>query len=314
MEGEFIKFGKNLVSKEELLSSGHRACQGCGLAINIRLALKVLGKDTICFTPASCWSGVGSAYPDAAWEVPWMQTLFENVSPVAGGVEAAHRILEEKGKRAVRKVNCVCFAGDGATADIGLGSLSGTLERGHNIIYVCLDNEAYMNTGIQRSSSTPHGASTTTTPVGSVIQGQQTYKKDVPAIVADHNIPYVATACVSYPFDYMAKIRKAAEVDGPAYIHVYSVCPTGWRSAPDLSVEIGKLAVETGVFPLWELENGTYKLNVNPAKLKPVADYVKPQGRFRHLTASDIEEMQKLVDKNWAALKVKVEASQAKAQ
>jgi len=309
MEKEFVKFGKNQVTKEELLSSGHRACQGCGLAINVRLALKVLGKETICCTPASCWSGVGSAYPDAAWEVTWMQTLFENVSPVAGGIDAAHRILEEKGKRTPQKVNIVCFAGDGATADIGLGSLSGTLERGHDIVYICMDNEAYMNTGIQRSSATPHGASTSTTPVGSVIQGQQTYKKDVPAIVADHNIPYVATACASYPFDYMAKVKKAAEAKGPAYIHVYSVCPTGWRSAPNLSVEIGKLAVETGVFPLWELEGGAYKLNVNPAKLKPVSELFKPQGRFRHLTPADIEEAQALVDSNWAALQRKVAAS-----
>jgi len=311
MEGEFVKFGKNLVTKEELLSSGHRACQGCGLAINIRLALKVLGKDTICCTPASCWSGVGSAYPDAAWEVPWMQTLFENVSPVAGGIDAAFRILEEKGKRAPRKTNVVCFAGDGATADIGLGSLSGTLERGHKIIYICMDNEAYMNTGIQRSSATPHGASTTTTPVGSVIAGQQTYKKNVPAIVADHDIPYVATASVSYPFDYMAKVKKAMEADGPSYIHVYSVCPTGWRSAPDMTVEIGKLAVETGLFPLWELQNGEYTLNVNPAKLKPIAELFKTQGRFRHMKPDDIADMQARIDKAWAALKIKVEASKA---
>jgi len=311
MEGEFVKFGKNLVTKEELLSSGHRAGQGCGLAINSRLALKVLGKDTICCTPASCWSGVGSAYPDAAWEVPWMQTLFENVSPVAGGIDAAFKILEEKGKRAPRKTNVVCFAGDGATADIGLGSLSGTLERGHKIIYICMDNEAYMNTGIQRSSATPHGASTTTTPVGSVIAGQQTYKKNVPAIVADHDIPYVATASVSYPFDYMAKVKKAMEADGPSYIHVYSVCPTGWRSAPDMTVEIGKLAVETGLFPLWELQNGEYTLNVNPAKLKPIAELFKTQGRFRHMKPDDIADMQARIDKAWAALKVKVEASKA---
>lgn len=310
MEGEFIKFGKNQITTEELLSSGHRACQGCGLAINIRLALKVLGRDTMCLTPASCWSGVGSAYPDAAWEVPWMQTLFENVSPVAGGIVEAHRIMEAKGKREPRRVNIVCFAGDGATADIGLGSLSGSLERGHDIVYICTDNEAYMNTGIQRSSSTPHGAATTTTPVGSVFAGQQTQKKDVPAIIADHNIPYVATACVSYPFDYMAKVKKAAETKGPAYIHVYSVCPTGWRSAPELTVEIGKLAVETGVFPLWELEGGVYKLNVNPAKLKPVSELLKPQGRFRHLTPADIEEIQANVDANWAAFKRKVAASQ----
>ena len=313
MATDSIKFGKNMVSREELLSSGHRACQGCGLAINIRLALKVLGKDTICMTPASCWSGVGSMYPDAAWEIPWMQTLFENVSPVAGGINAAHKILEEKGKRPHRKINSLCFAGDGATADIGLGSLSGTLERGHDIIYICMDNEAYMNTGIQRSSATPHGASTTTTPVGRVQSGQQTQKKDVPAIITDHHIPYVATACASYPFDYMEKVRKAAEVDGPAYIHVFSVCPTGWHIAPERTIDVGKLAVETGIFPLYEVENDVYKLNVKPAKLKPVEEYVKMQGRFRHLKPDEIAEMQENVTRNWGALLKRIEASQVPA-
>ncbi len=313
MEGEFIKFGKNLVSKEELLSSGHRACQGCGLAITIRLALKALGKDTICITPASCWSGVGSVYPDVAWEVPWMQSLFENASAVASGISAAHEILQEKGKMAPRKINTVVFAGDGATADIGMAALSGTLERGHDMVYICMDNEAYMNTGIQRSSATPYGAATSTTPVGSVQSGQQTQKKDVPAIVAAHNVPYVATACVSYPFDFMNKVKKAADTKGPSYIHVYSVCPTGWRVAADFTVDLGKLAVETGVFPLYEVENGVYKLNVNPAKLKPVEEYLKPQGRFRHLKPEDIEGIQKAVEKNWNVLKAKIEASKAMA-
>jgi pyruvate ferredoxin oxidoreductase beta subunit len=313
MASEYIKFGKNMVSVEELLSSGHRACQGCGLAINIRLALKVLGKDTICMTPASCWSGVGSAYPDSAWEVPWMQTLFENVAAVAGGVNAAHKILEEKGKREHRKINSVCFAGDGATADIGLGCLSGALERGHDIVYICMDNEAYMNTGIQRSSATPHGAATTTTPVGKVISGQQTQKKNVPFIIADHDIPYVATACASYPFDYMEKVKKAAEVDGPAYIHVFSVCPTGWRVPPEMTVDLGKLAVETGVFPLYEVVNGVYKLNIKPAKLKPVEEYLKVQGRFRHMRPDEIAEMQKNIDHHWTLLQRRVEASQVPA-
>ena len=311
MEGEFIKFGKNLVSKEEYLSPGHRACQGCGLSINIRLALKTLGKDTICITPASCWSGVGSIYPDGAWEVPWMQSLFENASAVASGISAAHEILEEKGKREPRKINIVVFAGDGATADIGMAALSGTLERGHDLVYICMDNEAYMNTGIQRSSSTPHGAATTTTPVGRVQSGQQTQKKDVPGIVAAHNIPYLATACASYPFDYMNKVKKAAETKGPSYIHVYSVCPTGWRVAADFTIDLGKLAVETGVFPLYEVVNGVYTMSVKPAKLKPVEEYVKPQGRMRHLKPEDIQEMQATVDKNYKALLAKVEATKA---
>lgn len=311
MEGEFIKFGKNLVSKEEYLSPGHRACQGCGLSINIRLALKTLGKDTICITPASCWSGVGSIYPDGAWKVPWMQSLFENASAVASGISAAHEILEEKGKREPRKINTVVFAGDGATADIGMAALSGTLERGHDLVYICMDNEAYMNTGIQRSSATPRGAATSTTPVGKVTSGQQTQKKDVPGIVAAHNIPYLATACASYPFDFMNKVKKAAETKGPSYIHVYSVCPTGWRVAADFTVDLGKLAVETGVFPLYEVVNGVYTMSVNPAKLKPVEEYVKPQGRMRHLTPEDIQEMQATVDRNYKALKAKVEATKA---
>ncbi|MBN1857464.1 MAG: pyruvate synthase subunit beta [Dehalococcoidia bacterium] len=309
MEGESIKFGKNLVTKEEFLSPGHRACQGCGLAINIRLALKVLGKDTICVTPASCWSGVGSSYPDSAWEVPWMQSLFENAAPVAGGIATAHKILQAKGKMAPRKVNVCVFAGDGGTADIGLGAVSGAMERGENIVYICSDNEAYMNTGIQRSSSTPYGAATTTTPVGTVRSGQQTEKKNVPFIIADHNIPYVATACASYPFDFMMKIKKAAEVDGPAYIHVFSVCPTGWRVPTDFTVDLGKLAVETNVFPLYEVENGVYKMNMTPAKPKPVSDYLKPQGRFRHLKPEEIEHIQATIDWNWKALQARVEAT-----
>jgi len=311
MEVEYIKFGKNQVIKEELLAPGHRACQGCGLGINIRLALKVLGKDTMVLTPASCWSGVGSSYGESTWEVPWMQTLFENVAPVASGIVEAQAKLMEKGKTASRKMNVLCVAGDGATADIGLGSLSGALERGHNFIYMCNDNEAYMNTGIQRSSATPHGAATSTTPVGKVQSGQQTWKKDVPAIVVDHNIPYVATACASYPFDFMTKIRKAAEVDGPAYIHVYSVCPTGWRVPPNFTVDLGKLAVETRLFPMYEVENGVYKLNVNPAKPKSVEEYIKPQGRFRHLKPEDIAEIQANVDANWKKLMARIEASKA---
>jgi len=314
MEAEFIKFGKNQVTTEELLAPGHRACQGCGLGINIRLALKVLGKDTMVLTPASCWSGVGSSYQESTWEVPWMQTLFENVSPVAGGIVAAQEKLMEKGKTASRKMNVLCVAGDGGTADIGLGSLSGALERGHNFIYMCNDNEAYMNTGIQRSSSTPHGAATTTTPVGKVQSGQQTWKKDVPAIVADHNIPYMATACASYPFDFMAKIKKAAEVEGPAYIHVFSVCPTGWRVPPNMTIDIGKLAVETRFFPIYEVVNGVYTLNVNPAKPKPMEEYIKPQGRFRHLKPDDIAEIQANVDRNWKVLMARIEASKAAAE
>jgi len=311
MEGEFIKFGKNLVAKDEFLSSGHRACQGCGLAVTIRLSLKVLGKDTIIGTPAGCWSGVGSMYPDTAWRVPWMQTLFENSAAVMSGVESGFRILMEKGRIPEREIHSVAIAGDGATNDIGVAALSGALERGHNFLYICLDNEAYMNTGNQRSSATPHGASTSTTPVGKVTAGQTTQKKNMVEIVAAHDIPYVASACPSYPFDLMNKVKKGAEVKGPAYIHVLAPCPTGWRLAPELTIEIGRLAVETGVFPLYEVEYGRYKLNVDRPKLKPVEEYLKLQGRFRHLSEQEIEKIQKRVNEQYAKLKAKVTASAA---
>jgi len=311
MEGAFIKFGKNLIAKDEFLSSGHRACQGCGLAVTIRLSLKMLGKDTIVGTPAGCWSGVGSMYPDTAWRIPWMQTLFENSAAVMSGVESGLRILMEKGRIPEREIHSVAIAGDGATNDIGVAALSGALERGHNFLYICLDNEAYMNTGNQRSSATPHGASTSTTPVGKVTAGQTTQKKNMVEIVAAHDVPYVASACPSYPFDLMNKVKKGAEVKGPAYIHVLAPCPTGWRLAPELTIEIGRLAVETGVFPLYEVENGRYKLNVDRPKLRPVEEYLKPQGRFRHLSEQEIEKIQERVNEQYAKLKAKATASAA---
>ncbi len=311
MEGEFIKFGKNLVAKEELLSSGHRACMGCGSALTIKLALKVLGKDTVVSTPAGCWSVVGSMFPHTAWQIPWMQTLFENAAATISGVESGFGILMRKGRMPERKINFVVIAGDGATSDIGVSALSGALERGHDFLYICLDNEAYMNTGIQRSSATPHGASTTTTPVGKVSAGQVTWKKNMAAIVAAHDIPYVATACPSYPFDLMSKVRKGADIKGPAYIHVLSPCPTGWRLAPDLAIAIGRLAVETGIFPLYEVEDGHYKLSVDRPELKPVEEYLKLQGRFRHLSPEEIEEIQERVNEEYAKLKAKVAASAA---
>ena len=308
MEGEFIKFGKNLVSKDELLSPGHRACKGCGSGLAIRLSLKALGKDTIVGIPAGCWAGVGSMYPDTAWRIPWMQTLFENVAAEISGIESGFRILMDKGRMPEKKINCVAIAGDGATNDIGVAALSGVLERGHDILYICLDNEAYMNTGIQRSSATPYGASTSTTPAGKVSIGQTTWKKNMIEIVAAHDIPYVASACPSYPFDLMNKVKKGAEIKGPAYIHVLAPCPTGWRFPIDLTIEIGRLAVETGAFPLYEVENGRYKLNIDRPNLKPVEEYLKSQGRFRHLSDTDMEKIQKRVNEEYSKLKAKVVA------
>ncbi len=195
------------------------------------------------------------------------------------------------------------MGGDGATADIGLQALSGALERGHNFIYICFDNEAYMNTGIQRSSATPYGASTTTSPAGKKSIGQTTWKKSLPAIALAHYIPYVATASPSYPFDLINKIERAKKIEGPSYIHVLSVCPTGWRSAPDSAIELGKLAVMTGIFPLYEVTYGQYRLNVAPRKLLPVEDYLKQQGRFRHLTPETIAIIQEKVSERFVKRK-----------
>ena len=224
-------------------------------------------------------------------------------------VKAGLKVLMRKGRIPERYIKCVAMAGDGGTSDIGLQALSGALERGHDFLYLCFDNEAYMNTGIQRSSATPYGASTTTAPAGKLSIGQITWKKNMPAIVAAHDIPYVATACPSYPFDLINKVKKAAEVKGPAYVHILSLCPTGWRHPTDMTIELGRLAVETGIFPLYEVEDGRYKLNVDRPKLKPVEEYLKPQGRFRHLLDEEIRKIQDKVDREYAELKAKAVAS-----
>lgn len=296
-----------LLAGEELFTPGHRACIGCGEALAVRLACKALGRDVIIVNATGCMEVVSSQFPDTAWRVPWMHTLFENTAAVASGIEAALKVIKRKGRGPGQEVCVVAMAGDGGTNDIGLQALSGALERGHDFLYLCFDNEAYMNTGIQRSSATPYGAATTTSPAGKRSIGQVTWKKNMPAIVAAHNIPYVATATPSYPFDLMNKVIKGMTKDGPAYVHVLSVCPIGWRSSPELTVRIGRLAVETGIFPLYEIEGGKYKMSMKPAKLKPIAEYLKLQGRFRHLSEDTIKEIQQKVDLEYANLLKKAE-------
>jgi len=288
--------------KEEFLAPGHRACIGCGEALAVRLASKALGQETIVVSATGCIEIISSQLPYTSWRVPWIHTLFENTAAVASGIEAGLEALIKKGKRTDKDTKVVAMAGDGGTSDIGLQALSGALERGHNLLYICFDNEAYMNTGIQRSSATPYGASTTTSPAGKMSIGQVTWKKNMPAIAAAHNIPYVATACPSYPADLMAKVAKGAATRGPAYIHILSVCPTGWRCSTELTIKIGRLAIQTGMFPLYEIENGEYKLSVTPPKLKPVKGYLKLQGRFRHLSEETIKEIQDRVHKEYAKL------------
>ena len=233
-----------------------------------------------------------SPYPETAWEIPWMHVAFENAGAVASGVESALRI---QGKD---DVNVVAFGGDGGTVDIGLQSLSGAMERGHNLTYICYDNEAYMNTGIQRSGATPYGASTTTSPNGSGSFGEDKPKKDMPMIMAAHGNPYVATASIAYPEDFVNKVKKAAEIKGPAYIHLHQPCTTGWGFASEKTIEMGRLAVETGSWILYEVENGEFNITYRPDERKPVKEYLAPQKRFKHLDDEHIEKIQKYVDKS----------------
>lgn len=289
---------------QERFASGHRACIGCAEALAVRMAGKILGDNIIVVNATGCMEIVASQLPYTSWTVPWIHTLFENTAAVASGIEAALKVMSRKGKTELKDTKVVAMAGDGATADIGLQALSGALERGHNFIYLCFDNEAYMNTGIQRSSSTPYGATTTTSPAGKNSIGQTQWKKNLPAIAVAHDIPYVATACPSYYRDYFAKLQKAKDTQGPSYIQVLSVCPTGWRTPTDSSIEMGRLAVQTGMFPLYEVENGKYKISVTPENLKPVTDYTKAQGRFRHLSENELNHMQERVNKEWEKLKM----------
>ena len=302
---KYAVYVPRLVTREENFAPGHRACIGCGEALAVRLACKALGQNVIIANATGCMEIVSSQLPYTSWRVPWIHTLFENTAAVASGIEAGLKTMIRKGRRPAQDVKVVAMAGDGGTSDIGVQALSGALERGHNFLYICFDNEAYMNTGIQRSSATPYGASTTTSPAGKMSIGQVTWKKNMPAIAIAHDIPYVATACPSYPFDLMAKVKKGVDTTGPAYVHILSVCPTGWRCPPDLSVRIGRLAVETGIFPLYEVENGQYKLSFDFPKLRPVTDYMKLQGRFRHLSPEDINKIQTRVIEEYEKLREK---------
>lgn len=277
-------------SQEELLAPGHRGCAGCGASIGVRLALKALGRNTVAISATGCLEVMTTPYPETAWEIPWIHVAFENAAAVASGVE---RALKAQGKE---DVNIVAFGGDGGTTDIGMQALSGAMERGHNLTYICYDNEAYMNTGIQRSSSTPFGASTTTSPAGKQSFGEDKPKKNMAFIMAAHGVPYVATASIAYPEDFMKKVKKAAEADGPAYIHLNQPCTTGWGFKPENTIQLGRLAVESGAWGLFEIENGEFKVTYRPQNRKPVKEYLSAQKRFRHLTDDQINQIQEFVD------------------
>jgi len=288
------------IPEEELMRSGHVACQGCGAALAMRYALKALGKKTIVSIPACCWAVIPGIWPSRNLEVPLLYTAFETTGASISGIKAA---LEAKGEDDVVVMG---WAGDGGTADIGIQALSGMIERQTDALYVMYDNEAYMNTGIQRSSSTPEGAWTTTTPVGKKREWKSTPKKNMVEIAVAHGIPYAATASVGYPEDMIRKFRKAAEIKGPKFIQVYAPCPTGWKMDPSKLVEVCKKAVTSHVFPLYEVERGVYTVNLKPKKT-PLKEYLKMQGRFKHLPDDFIEELDRKVEYQWNLLLKKEE-------
>lgn len=258
------------------LESGHRACQGCGEALAARLVMESAGPDVMVANATGCLEVFTTAWPQSSWHVPWIHSLFENAPAIASGMEAA---MKAKGKN----TKILAFGGDGSTYDIGFQALSGMLERHHNILYVCFDNEAYMNTGVQRSSSTPHAAATTTSPSGKARMGKRHLKKDMLSIIAAHHIPYVASASVAYPADLKRKVRYAIGIEGPTFLVVHSPCPLGWKHDSAATIEVARRGVECGLFPLVELERGTVA-NVMPIRnRRPVVDYLSLQGRFGHL-------------------------------
>lgn len=283
------------LTEEEFVHPGNRGCSGCGLSLVYRMGLKALGKNTILVVPPSCLTVLQGLYPVASTKLPCVNVPFASTGAAATGVRGAMKALKKEG------VNVVAWAGDGGTGDIGIQALSGACERGEEIIYICYDNEAYMNTGVQRSGTTPQGVLTTTTP----IKGKLQVKKDVPAIIAAHGIGYVATASAAYPLDFYDKVRKATTIAGPKYIHVHTPCPPGWGFDSRFTIKVGKLAVESGLFDLYEIENGEFRLTGASKKLmgngrKPVTEYFKTQNRFKSLGKEILKSVQDQVDAKWA--------------
>jgi len=286
---------KNLTNEE--LFYGHKACGGCGESLAVRLAMKILGERTFASLPAGCMSAVSFIYPNMAFKTNAIITPFASTGAVAAGVAAGLKAL------GIENTHSVGFAGDGGTADIGLQALSGAIDRGDQIIYFCNDNEAYMNTGIQKSGLTPYGTRTTTSPAGENLPGSITTKKNMFEIVAAHDIAYAATASVGYLEDYMMKVEKAKSVKGTSYIHILAPCPTGWGTPSDITISLAKEAVDCGLWYLAEYENGEFKLNKDPNAFTPISDYVKKQGRFKHLSETDIEHLEMQRDKKWMKMR-----------
>ena len=288
--------------EEEYWASGHRACAGCGASIAMRHATRAAGKNTIVVNATGCMEVVSTPYPQTAWKLPYIHAAFENAASVASGICEA---LKKQGK----DTKVLVIAGDGGTFDIGLQALSGAVERNHDFCFICYDNAAYMNTGIQRSGATPKYAATTTSPAGKVIHGKIEWKKHMPFIIAGHNENvYVATANIGFPQDFYKKVKKGLEHKGPAYVQVFTPCVPGWKYDPSMTVEICKRALNAKVTPLYEIENGVLKFTQKPNKFIPFSEYTKGQGRFRHLNEKEIADVQKHLDFEYEKL-IKLEKS-----
>ncbi len=289
----------------ELFGKGHRACAGCGSAIAMRHALKAAGKNTIVVMATGCMEVVSTPYPETAWKVPWIHGAFENAAAIASGVD---RALEMLGKR--DKINVLAIAGDGGAYDIGLQALSGAIERKHRMCFICYDNSGYQNTGAQRSGATPKYAATTTSPAGKKIHGKIEYKKPMPLIVAAHNC-YVATANIAFPQDFVKKVKKALSIKGPSYVQVFCPCVPGWKYPENLTIRIARLAFQSKITPLYEIENRMLKFTMKPSSIVPVKEYLKFQGRFKHLNDKEITELQKHFDEEYNNL-LRLEESKVK--
>jgi pyruvate ferredoxin oxidoreductase beta subunit len=291
---------KELSKREELLTGGHRACAGCAATIIVRQVLLAAGKDVVVGCSTGCLEVVTTIFPYTAWKVPYIHNAFENVASTVSGVESSYRSLKRQGK-ITRDMRFIAFGGDGGTYDIGLQALSGAAERGHRMLYICYDNEAYMNTGIQRSSATPIGAATSTSPAGDKIPGKTQYHKDMTKIMAAHRIPYVAQASPSHWNDLVKKVEKALAKDGPSFINIISPCHRGWRYPMEDTIEMARLAVETCFWPLYECDEGTWAITYTPKEKLPLSEFTERQGRFAHL--KDHPEVYKSgqdeIDRRW---------------
>lgn len=296
---------KELAKKKEPLTGGHRACAGCGFPQIVKMILMASKDPVVVVCATGCLEVTTTIFPYSAWNVPFLHNAFENAGATMSGVEAAYKAFKKKGK-IKGPINFVAFGGDGGTYDIGLQSLSGAMERGHNLLYVCYNNEAYMNTGIQRSGATPRGASTTTEPAGKVKPGKLQSRKDLTGIIAAHNIPYVAQAAGGYYMDLIRKAEKAFSIPGPKFLNVLQPCRLGWAYKQELTMEISRLAVQTCMWPVYEVENGKWKLTMKPKQKKPVVELLKLQDRFKHLfrpgNEQFLEDIQKEIDENWKNL------------